>query len=130
MSCAGPVMGGFRTPLAPSTVGGRRITRKGYTRKTGVHVRASKVRDMGAPGKWASLHGPGIGELKPGGLMGYSPTLSKTSRHSKLRKVVKRKGPLSTFRKLNALATYTKRTAKSKSRVAKTDRNWVKKTFM
>jgi hypothetical protein len=92
--------GGSRVPLAPLATGGRRITP------------------------------PGIGKLKPGGLMGYSPSLSKTSRHSKLRKVVKRKGALSTFRKLNALSTYTKRTAKSKSRVAKTDRNWVKKTFM
>lgn len=112
------------------TPGGRRITRKGYTRKSGVHVRASKVRDMGAPGKWAAKHGPGIGELKPGGLMGYSPSQSKTARHSKLRKAVKSKGALSTFRKLNALATYTKRTAKGKSKTAKTDRNWVKKTFM
>lgn len=122
--------GGARIPLAPSPTGGRRITRKAFTRKSGVHVRASKVRDMGARGKWAAKHGPGIGELKPGGLMGYSPSQSKTARHSKLRKVVKRKGALSTFRKLNALSTYTKRTAKSKSRIAKTDRNWVKKTFM
>jgi hypothetical protein len=85
---------------------------------------------MGARGKWSAKHGPGIGELKPGGLMGYSPSQSKTARHTKLRKVVKRKGALSTFRKLNALATYTKRTAKSKSRTAKADRNWVKKTYM
>jgi hypothetical protein len=112
------------------TPGGRRITRKGYTRRTGVRVRASKVRDMGARGKWASLHGPGIGELKPGALMGYSPSQSKTARHSKLRKVVKRKGALSTFRRLNALATYTKRTAKGKSKTAKADSNWVKKTYM
>lgn len=122
--------GGAHVPVSPSTVGGRRITRKAYTRKSGVHVRASKVRDMGAPGKWAAKHGPGIGELKPGGLMGYSTSLSKTARHSKLRKAVKSKGALSTFRKLNALSTYTKRTAKSKSRTAKTDRNWVKKTFL
>jgi hypothetical protein len=114
----------------PQEVGGRRIIRKGYTRKSGVHVRASKVRDMGAPGKWSAKHGPGIGELKPGGLMGYSPSMSKTARHSKLRKVVKSKGALSTFRKLNALATYTKRTAKGKSKTAKADRNWVKKTYM
>lgn len=114
----------------PTPPGGRRITRRGYTRKTGVRVRASRVRDMGAPGKWAAKHGPGIGELKPGGLMGYSPSQSKTSRHSKLRKVVKSKGALSTFRKLNALATYTKRTAKGKSKTAKADRNWVKKTYM
>jgi len=72
----------------------------------------------------------GIGKLRPGGLMGYTLSMSKTARHSKLRKVVKSKGALSTFRKLNALATYTKRTAKGKSKVAKTDRNCVKKTYM
>ena len=120
-----PTCGG---PILPT--GGRRITRKSYTRKSGVHVRASKVRDMGAPGKWASLHGPGIGKLEEGTMMGYTPSASKTSRHKAIRKSVKRHGALSTFRKLNALATYTKRTAKSKSRTARTDRNWVKKTFM
>jgi len=120
---------------APETPnrGGRRITRRAhwrYIRGMKIRFPAKKVKDMGAKGKWASLHGPGIGELKPGGLMGYSPSMSKTARHTKLRKVVKSKGALSTFRKLNALATYTKRTAKSKSRTAKADRNWVKKTYM
>ena len=118
----------------PLSMGGRRrITRRAhwrYIRGMKIRVPAKKVKDMGAKGKWASLHGPGIGELKPGGLMGYSPSLSKTARHTKLRKVVKSKGALSTFRKLNALATYTKRTAKGKSKTAKADRNWVKKTYM
>ncbi len=123
------------TPLGapPSTKGGRRITRKAhwrYIRGMKIRFPARKVRDVGAPGKWTAKHGPGIGELTPGGLMGYSPSMSKTARHSKLRKVVKSKGALSTFRKLNALSTYTKRTAKSKSRTAKADRNWVKKTYM
>lgn len=114
-------------------MGGRKITRRShwrYIRGMKIRVPAKKVRDMGAPGKWSAKHGPGIGELKPGGLMGYSTTQSKTARHTKLRKAVKSKGALSTFRKLNALATYTKRTAKSKSRTAKADRNWVKKTYM
>ena len=121
MQCGGPL------------TGGRRITRKGYVahrRGKTIKVKASRIRDMGAPGKWKSLHGPGIGKLTPGGLVGYTPAASKTARHSSLRKAIKRRGPLSTFRRLNALATYTKRTAKSKSKIAKTDRNWVKKTFM
>jgi hypothetical protein len=122
MQCGGPPMSA-----------GRRITRKGYVahrRGKTIKVKASRIRDMGAKGKWKSLHGPGIGELKPGGLSGYTPSAPKTARHSSLRKSVKKTGALSTFRKLNALATYTKRTAKSKSKVAKTDRNWVKKNFM
>ena len=115
------------------SLGGRKITRRAhwrYIRGMKIRVPAKRVKDVGAPGKWSAKHGPGIGELKPGGLMGYSPSQSKTARHTKLRKVVKSKGALSTFRKLNALATYTKRTAKSKSRTAKADRNWVKKTYM
>lgn len=119
-------------PGTPSK-GGRRITRRAhwrYIRGMKIRVPSRKVKDMGARGKWSAKHGPGIGELKPGGLMGYSPSMSKTARHTKLRKVVKSKGALTTFRKLNALATYTKRTAKGKSKTAKVDRNWVKKTYM
>lgn len=159
MSCQAPVGGSsdmyggktrkrkhYRERMGPAAVlgtavlgapvlgmGGRKITRRAhwrYIRGMKIRVPAKRVKDMGARGKWSAKHGPGIGELKPGGLMGYSPSQSKTARHTKLRKVVKRKGALSTFRKLNALATYTKRTAKSKSRTAKTDRNWVKKTYM
>jgi hypothetical protein len=138
MSCSNPSMGGGGIPISPDETritGGRRrrITRRShwrYIRGMKIRVPAKKVRDMGAPGKWAELHGPGIGKLKPKGLMGYSTTLSKTARHGKLRKAVKSTGALSTFRKLNALATYTKRTAKSKSKTAKADRNWVKKTYM
>lgn len=153
MSCSAPVGGGksrkrryterigsaalSETALvgqpAVGISGGRKITRRAhwrYIRGMKIRVPARKVKDVGAPGKWTAKHGPGIGELKPGGLMGYTPSASKTARHKSLRKAVKKVGPLSTFRKLNALATYTKRTAKSKSRVAKTDRNWVKKTYM
>jgi hypothetical protein len=136
MSCANPSMSGgqLETHADETRVsGGRRITRKAhwrYIRGMKIRVPSRRVRDMGAKGKWSAKHGPGIGKLKPGGLMGYSPSMSKTARHTKLRKVVKRKGALSTFRKLNALSTYTKRTAKSKSKTAKADRNWVKKTYM
>lgn len=141
-SCGAPMKAGAKKhiplddpsppPIEDVDVGGRRrrITRRAhwrYIRGMKIRFPAKKVRDMGAKGKWS---GPGIGELKPGGLMGYSPSLSKTARRTKLRKVVKSKGALSTFRKLNALSTYTKRTSKSKSKTAKVDRNWVKKTYM
>ena len=111
---------------------GGRIRRKAYTTKRGVHVKSRMVRDMGARGKWSDTHSDGIGPLKKGELSkrGYSVTLSKPSRHRALRKTVRALGPLSTFRKLNAIATYTKRTSRGKSRTFKADRNWVKKTFM
>lgn len=133
MSCSGPIIGGVRTEVSSAPVGGRRITRKAnwrYIRGIKIRMPARKVRDMGAPGKWASKHGPGIGKLEEGTLMGYKPSLSKTSRHKTIRKAVKRHGALSTFRKLNALSTYTKRTSKQKSKTAKSDRDWVKKTFL
>ena len=117
----------------PTFTGGGTIRRKGYIahrRGKTIRVKSARIRDVGAKGKWASLHGPGIGELKEGALKGYSPKMSRTARHSKLRKAVKSKGALSTFRSLNALSTYTKRTSKGVSKSAKADREWVKKTFM
>jgi hypothetical protein len=124
--------GGQLIPDEDLPQGGRMITRRAFTRKSGVHVRARRIHDVGAKGKWASLHGPGIGELKEGALtkVGYSAEKGKTARHGAIRKAVKRYGPLSTFRKLQAVSTYTKRTSKGKSRTYKADRNWVKKTFM
>lgn len=114
------------------TCGAGRIRRRAYTTKRGVHVSSKLVKDMGAPGKWSSKHGVGIGELKEGELAkrGYSVTKGKTARHRALRKTVRSLGALSTFRKLNAVATYTKRTSKGKSHKFKADRDWVKKTFM
>jgi len=99
------------TSLASSHVAGRRRTRRT---------------------KWQKKHGPGIGALKEGKLVkvGYSATKSKTARHGALKKAIKRYGALSTFRKLNAVATYTKRSSKGRSRTFKADRNWVKKSFM
>lgn len=72
----------------------------------------------------------GIGELKHGELHGYHAKTSKRSRHTALRKTVRSVGALSTFRKLNAIAVYTKNSAPSKSKTIKADRNWIKKTFM
>jgi hypothetical protein len=109
-----------------------RIRRRAYTTRHGVHVKPKLVKDMGAPGKWSSKHGEGIGELDKGelGRYGYSASRGRTMRHRSLRQAVKHYGPLSTFRKLNAISTYTKRTSKGKSRTFKADRNWVKKMYM
>ena len=71
-----------------------------------------------------------IGPLKKGTLMGYDTSKSMRTRRRTLRKVVAKSGPISTFRKLNAVATYTKRTAPARSKTFRRDRNWVRKTFM
>jgi hypothetical protein len=117
-----------------------KIHRKGYTRKAyrradGSHVRSARVtgkciRDQGARGEWKDLHKEeGIGKLKEGHLssLGYSLRKSARSRHTALHKAVRKYGPLSTYRKLNALAVYTKRTSPLLSRKAKADRNYVGK---
>jgi len=130
----------------------RRITRKGYTRKAHsrtaysrkrhIPVRRASVKrsrvpegripDQGAPGKWQDKHGPGIEITHPGSLtsVGYSVVSKPTRRHSALRKAVNKYGPLSTFRKLRAVSTFTKRTSKGRSKKFKADSNWIKKKYM
>ena len=96
------------------------------------HVPAMGGRRRTHRTTWQKKHGPGSGKLKEGKLvrLGYSATRKIGSRHRALKKAVKRYGALSTFRKLNAAATYTKRTSKGRSRTFKSDRNWVKKSYM
>lgn len=101
-------------------------TRKAYTRKTRAHVAATKVhptscvRGYQGPGK-------GIGTLKKGALARYGYGTSKTarSRHIALNAAVKHDGALTVYRRLNALATYTKRTAPTTSKAALADRAYV-----
>ena len=150
--------GGSHLSPAPAVVlpvsGGRvrRITRVGYTRrahsrgafsrKGHVHVRRAsvrrarlpdaRIRDQGAPGKWREVNqSQGIQIVHPGALssVGYSVTSKPTRRHSALRKAVDKFGPLSTFRKLRAVSTFTKRTSKGRSKKFKADSNWVKKKY-
>jgi len=56
--------------------------------------------------------------------------MKASTRHTILRTVAKKVGPLSTFRKLNAVSVLTKRTAPKSSRKMKADRKWVKKNLM
>jgi len=106
----------------------RTIRRRGYTRKSGRHVPSAAIVDLGYPGKGVLGTGkPGIGNLKEGDLkaVGYSTSAKASSRHRALTKAIKRYGALSTYRKLNAVAVYTKRTAPKASKTFKADRNWV-----
>jgi len=85
---------------------------------------------MDRGGRRFTARNPGIGPLKKGQLteLGYHTNKSRTARHRALHKAVRKFGPLSTFRKLNAVAIYSKRTPKAKTFLK--DRNWIKKTFM
>jgi hypothetical protein len=145
MSCsAGPMMGGRKKrggdEEEPSNVKNVKTPGESYPGQNDPNVNppstVSNIKPMVPEGAgrrrrtMRRLRGPGIGKLRTGALHGYMPTKSKTARRTILRKVVRRSSPLTTFRRLQALSTYTKRTAPSKSRTAKADRNWVKKTFM
>ena len=71
-----------------------------------------------------------IGTLRKGALLGYHAKDPLRSRRATLRKVVRRVGALSAFRKLNAVAVYSKKRAPKSSTTFKRDRNWVRKTFL
>ena len=120
------------------TIRRRSYTRKAYTRKTGVSVRGSRVparmiRDVGAPGKWRYEHmgAPGIGKLQKGLMssLGYNVNAKATTRHTAVDKAVKKYGKLSTLRKLNAVAVYTRRTSPVKSRKFKSDVKYIQKKY-
>lgn len=113
----------------------RGYTRKAYTRKSGITVRGSRVpsgliRDVGAPGKGLK-GGPGIGKLQKGLMssLGYNVNAKTKTRHQAVDRAVKKYGKLSTLRKLNAVAVYTRRTSPVKSRKFKADVKYVQKKY-
>lgn len=90
-------------------------------------VEASCVKDRGLPG-----HGePLIGPLRKGQLIkyGYSYRLSDVSRRSALKKAVKAYGPLTVYRKLNAVSKLSLRTAPDASTIFARDRNWIRDNY-
>lgn len=106
-----------------------KIHRVAYTKKNGVHVRGSCIKDVGNPGKGLPSGEKGIGKLKKGelGRYGYTTTAKASVRHRALNKATRKYGALSVYRKLNALAVYTKNTSPRSSKTAKADRNYIGK---
>ncbi len=113
-----------------------KILRASYTRHTKkgkrVHVSEQCIRDVGAPGK-GLRDGPGIGPLRKGELtqFGYEHVLklSEKDRHAALTKAVEAYGPLSVWRKLNAVAVYTRRISPASSQIFKADMDWIRLKF-
>ena len=70
-----------------------------------------------------------IGKLKPGLLkaVGYSVTDKSSRRRKAVDRAIKKYGKLSTLRKLNAVAVYTRRRSPLKSRTFKADVRYVQK---
>ena len=127
--------------MAPTRKNKGYIRRVAYTRKLKngkrVYIASGLIRNVGNPGK--GLIGPngkrvpGIGPLREGELsqFGYSNVVKKSAkiRRAALKKAVARYGSLSVRRKLQAVATYTKRTSPVASKVFKSDIAWIKRTL-
>ena len=110
-----------------------KIRRKAYTRKDKTKVPSGCIKDRGAVGRWQTLKRMiGIGPLKKGHLkgVGYDPVAPASSRHAALDKAVSRYGRNSTIRKLNAIATYTKRTVPSRAKTYRKDMHYIQKKFL
>jgi hypothetical protein len=131
------------------------IMRRGYTRKfrasvktTGFTVRRKGtvytvrpkvntvrvppacIKNRGLPGKGVK-EGEGIGKLRKGELIkyGYQYRLSDSLRQAALKKAIKRYGALSVYRKLDAVAKLSLRTAPDASGIFVKDRDWVRQNF-
>ena len=102
-------------------------TYKAYPKSGSTIVKSSCIVDRGKEGK-----GPlAIAPLRKGELLkyGYSYRKPAEERHEALRKAEKEFGELGLYRKLNAVAKLSTRTAPEASKVFKADRDWVKKTY-
>jgi hypothetical protein len=111
------------------------VRRKGkvYTvrpKVNAIHVDAACIKNRGLPGK-GPREGEGIGKLRKGELIkyGYQYRLSDSLRHDALKRAIKRYGPLSVFRKLDAVSKLSKRTAPDASKIFELDRNWVRENY-
>ena len=95
-----------------------------------IRVPPSCIKDRGLPGK-GPREGEGIGKLRKGELIkyGYQYRLSDSLRQAALRKAIKRYGPLSVYRKLDAVAKLSLRTAPDASKIFVRDRDWVQNNF-
>ena len=111
-----------------------KILREGYTATRKKKTILGRLLNRGTTYrvKASCIKGPAvIGPLKQGDLksVGYDHTDSAEKRHAALIKAVSLYGPLSTLRKLNAIAVLNKNVAPTRANTYRTDRNWVKKMY-
>lgn len=113
---------------------GYKQTRKGKTiqvRPTArdIYVKPGCIVNRGKSGKGESPKL--IGPLREGELVkhGYASELPEKSRHEALEKALSEFGSLGVFRKLNAVAKLTARTAPKTSKVFAKDRDWIRSHY-
>ena len=100
-------------------------TYRAYPKSGSTIVKASCVKNVGLKGKGPQVIGPlRRGELRKYGYIYREPS---DVRHSALRKAAKEYGVLGIYRKLNAVAKLSKRSAPGASKIFSADRTWVKK---
>jgi hypothetical protein len=114
---------------------GYNTTKKGrtvrvYPKASAVLVKAGCIKNRGLPGK-GPRSGKGIGTLRSGELSkyGYRSKSPVEDRHAALRKAIQVYGALGVYRKLDAVAKYTLRTAPEAHKVFMEDRDWIKSRF-
>ncbi len=127
---------GYTRKFRPSVkASGFTVRRKGtvYTvrpRANTISVPATCIKNRGLPGR-GPIEGDGFGKLRKGDLIkyGYQYRLSDLNRQSALKKAIKRYGALSVYRKLDAVAKLSVRTAPDASKIFTRDRDWVHSNF-
>lgn len=115
---------------------GYNVSKKGrtyrvYPKAGSTLVKAACVKNRGLPGK-GPVSGKGIGPLKEGELSryGYKARAPEAERHKALRKAIDVYGPLNVFRKLDAVAKLTLRTAPEVHKIFVADRKWIQNNFV
>ena len=127
---------GYTRKFRPSVKAtGFTVRRKGtvYTvrpKANTIRVPAACIKDRGLPGK-GPKEGEGIGKLRKGELIkyGYQYRLSDSLRQAALKRAIKRFGALSVYRKLDAVAKLSLRTAPDASKIFARDRSWVQENY-
>lgn len=106
-----------------------RVDRKAYTTKKGVKVPRTvyKIKDRGAPGRGPKVIPTPLKEGTLGGKGFFKK--SATARRRIAAEVAKRKGEKVVQGKLQAVATFTKRTNPAVARKAAADRKWIAARF-
>lgn len=98
---------------------------------TDIWVKPGCIKNRGKAGKGVE-NGSTIGPLRQGELTKYgysSKVRNTTQRRNSLRSAVKEFGPLGVFRKLNAVAKLSTRTAPKSSSLFTKNRDWVRKHY-
>ena len=110
------------------------VAKKGYTvRRKGVvytvHPKTNAIQVNSACVKKRRTRS--IGKLRKGELIkyGYQYRLSDALRQKSLKKAVAQYGALSVYRKLDAVAKLSVRTAPDASKIFAKDRNWIRENY-